>query len=150
VRRLVFLALLAALAGGCMGGDEEDSRDDYVARAPGDCGTYQVRLSRIPRPVTAEPAELGAFLDRALPIAREQNEELADLPKPSDEETRNQVDQLLALLEQELDFNEAARDAAKAGQQAELDNALRQGAAVSAEAGQIAEQIGFVVCARRA
>lgn len=150
MRRLLALVVISVVAGGCMGGDEELSRDDYVAKADGVCGTYQVRLSRIPRPVTAEPTELGAFLDRALPIAREQNEKLADLPKPSDEETRNQVDQLLALLEQELDFNTAARDAAKAGQQAELDSALQQGAAVSAEAGQIAEQIGFVVCARRA
>ena len=150
MRRLVLLALVTLVAVGCMGDDDEVSRDDYVAKADGVCGTYQVRLGSIPRPLTAEPAELGAFLERALPIAHEQNEELAELAKPSDEETRNQVDQLLALLDQELDFNEAARDAAQAGRRAELDNALQQGAAVSAEAGQIAEQIGFVVCARRA
>jgi hypothetical protein len=150
VRRLTVLALFALLAAGCMGGDEEVSRDDYLARADGVCGTYQVRLSRLPRPVTAEPAELGAYLDRALPIAREQNEELGKLPKPSDDETRGQVEQLLSLLDQELDFNTAAKDAALAGQRAELDSALQQAAVVSAEAGQIAEQLGFVVCARRA
>jgi hypothetical protein len=150
VARIIVLALFALLAAGCMGGDEEVSRDDYLARADGVCGTYQVRLSRIPRPVTAEPAELGAYLDRALPIAREQNEELAKLPKPSDEETRGQVEQLLSLLDQEIDFNTAAKDAALAGQRAELDSALQQAAVVSAEAGQIAEQLGFVVCARRA
>ena len=109
-----------------------------------------MRLSRIPRPVTADPAELGSFLERALPIAREQHEKLAELPKPSDEETREQIDQLLALLGQELDFNEAAQQAASSGDRAALDGALQQGAAVSAEAGQLAEQLGFVVCARRA
>ena len=133
-----------------MGDDEAVSREDYIAKADGVCGTYQVRLSRIPRPATSEPAELGVFLERALPIAREQNEKLADLEKPSNEETRNQVEQLLALLDQEIDFNDAARRAAGAGDRGALDSALQQAAAVSAEAGQLAEQIGFVVCARRA
>jgi multidrug efflux pump subunit AcrA (membrane-fusion protein) len=133
-----------------MGDDEAVSREDYIAKADAVCGTYQVRLSRIPRPVTSEPAELSVFLERALPVAREQNEKLADLAKPSDQETRDQVDQLLALLQQEIDFNDAAQKAASSGDRAALDNALQQAAAVSAEAGQIAEQIGFVVCARRA
>jgi hypothetical protein len=133
-----------------MGDDEAVSREDYVAKADGVCGTYQVRLSRIPRPVTADPAALGVYLERALPIAREQNEKLADLPKPSDQETRDQVEQLLALLAQEIDFNDAAQKAASAGDRIALDNALQQGAAVSAEAGQLSEQIGFVVCARGA
>jgi multidrug efflux pump subunit AcrA (membrane-fusion protein) len=133
-----------------MGDDEAVSREDYIAEADGICGTYQVRLSRIPRPATADPAELGAYLERALPIAREQNEKLADLDKPGDEETRGQVEQLLALLDQELDFNDAAQKAASEGDRAALDNALQQATVVSAEAGQIAEQLGFVVCARRA
>jgi multidrug efflux pump subunit AcrA (membrane-fusion protein) len=150
VRRLAALALITFAAAGCMGDDEAVSRDDYIAKADALCGDYQVRLSRIPRPVTTEPAELGVFLERALPIAREQNEKLADLEKPDDEETRDQVEQLLDLLDQELDFNEAAQQAARAGDQAGLDSALQQATAVSAEAGQLAEQIGFVVCARRA
>jgi hypothetical protein len=150
MRRAAVTALLALVAAGCMGDDEAVSREDYIARADGVCGTYQVRLSRIPRPATADPGELGVFLERALPIAREQNEKLADVPKPSDEETRDQVDQLLALLEQEIAFNESAQEAASSGDQAALDSALQQGAAVSAEAGQLAEQIGFVVCARSA
>jgi hypothetical protein len=133
-----------------MGDDEAVSREDYIAKADAVCGTYQVRLSRIPRPVTSEPAELSVFLERALPVAREQNEKLADLAKPSDQETRDQVDQLLALLQQEIDFNDAAQKAAGSGDRAALDSALQQAAVVSAEAGQIAEQIGFVVCARRA
>jgi multidrug efflux pump subunit AcrA (membrane-fusion protein) len=150
VRRLAALALLALAAGGCMGDDEAVSREDYVAKADGVCGTYQVRLSRIPRPVTGDPVEVGLFLKKALPIAREQNEKLADLEKPTDEQTRDQVEQLLALLDQEIDFNDAAQKAAGAGERAALNNALQQAAAVSAEAGQIAAQLGFVVCARRA
>jgi hypothetical protein len=150
MRRLALLGLLAFAVAGCMGDDEAVSREDYVARADGVCGTYQLRLSRIPRPVTAEPAELGVFLERALPIAREQNEKLADLEKPSDDETRGQVEQLLDLLDQELDFNEAAQEAASSGDRAALNTALQQASMVSAEAGQLAEQIGFVVCAQRA
>jgi multidrug efflux pump subunit AcrA (membrane-fusion protein) len=149
VRRLALLGLLV-LAAGCMGDDEAVSRDDYVAKADGICGTYQVRLARIPRPVTDDPAELQLFLERALPIAREQNDKLADLDKPSDEETRNQVDELLDLLDQELDFNEAAQEAARSGDRAALNSALQQATVVSAEAGRLSEQIGFVVCARRA
>jgi hypothetical protein len=151
VRRLTVVIMLSLAAAGCMGGDDEAvSREDYIAKADGICGDYQVRLSRIPRPATADPGELGLFLERALPIAREQNEKLAELEKPSDEETRAQVEQMLDLLEQEIDFNDAAQKAASAGDRAALDNALQQGTAVSAEAGQIAEQLGFVVCARRA
>jgi len=151
VRRLAVLLVLSLATVGCMGGDDEAvSREDYVAKADGVCGDYQVRLSRIPRPATADATELGLFLERALPIAREQNEKLAELEKPSDDETRAQVEQMLALLDQEIDFNDAAQKAARAGDRAALDNALQQGTAVSAEAGQIAEQLGFVVCARRA
>ncbi|HKH29491.1 MAG TPA: hypothetical protein VKA45_00430, partial [Gaiellaceae bacterium] len=79
MRRLAVLGLLTFALAGCMGDDEAVSRDDYVAKADGVCGTYQVRLSRIPRPVTDDAAEIGLFLERALPIAREQNEKLADL-----------------------------------------------------------------------
>jgi hypothetical protein len=133
-----------------MGGDDGGvSREDYIAKADGVCGTYQVRLSRIPRPVTADPAELGRYLERALPIAREQHEELTALPKPEGDD-RDQIDRLLALLDQELTFNEAAQKAASERDRGTLDNQLQQGAAVSAEAGQLAEQLGFVVCARRA
>ncbi|MFL5930385.1 MAG: hypothetical protein ACJ75P_03925 [Gaiellaceae bacterium] len=150
MRRFALLGVLVVVVAGCMGDDEAVSRDDYVAKADGVCGTYQLRLTRIPRPVTDEPAELALFLERALPIAREQNEKLADLDKPSDEETRNQVDQLLDLLDQEVDFNEAAQKAASSGDRAALTSALQQASVVSSEAGQLAEQIGFVVCARRA
>jgi hypothetical protein len=149
--RLVLLLVLAFVAAGCMGGDEEGvSTDDYIARADGVCGDYQVRLSRLPRPVTSEPAELGLFLERALPIAREQLGELQDLPKPNDEDDREQIERLLALLEQELELNEAAQEAAGGGDTAAVSSALQQGAALSAEANQVAEELGFVVCARRA
>jgi hypothetical protein len=150
MRRLLPLLAVALTAAGCMGGgDESGSLEDYVARADGVCGTYQVQLSRIPRPVTAEPRELGSYLERALPIAREQHEELSKLEKPGGEDG-GQVSRLLDLLEQELEFNETAQEAASEGDRAALDSALEQGAAVSAEAGQLAEQLGFVVCARRA
>ena len=148
MRRLAVLLLLSVAAAGCMG-DDEVSREDYIAKADELCGTYQIRLSQLPRPATGSPQELGTFLDRALPIAREQTEKLGDLDKPSDGELRDQVDQLLALLDQELDFNSAARDAAKAGDQAALNSALQQAGSVSAEAGGLAEQVGFLVCARR-
>lgn len=149
--RLALLLTLALVAAGCMGGDEEGvSTSDYVARADGVCGDYQVRLTRIPRPVTAEPAELGLFLERALPIAREQLGKLQDLPKPNEEEGRAQIDKLLTLLEQELELNETAQEAAAGGDTAAASNALQQGAALSAEANQVAEALGFVVCARRA
>jgi hypothetical protein len=149
MRRFPVLVVLSLAAAGCMGGDEGVSREDYIAKADGVCGTYQVRLSRIPRPVTAEPAELDVYLERALPIAREQHEELTDLPRPEGDD-RDQIDELLALLEQELTFNEAAQKAASEGDRATLNSQLQQGAAVSAEAGRLAEQLGFVVCARRA
>jgi hypothetical protein len=150
VRRLVLLALVSLVASGCMGDDGDGvSREDYIAQADGVCGTYQVRLSRIPRPATADPAELGLYLERALPIAREQHEKLSELPRPSGDE-REDIDRMIDLLGQELEVNEAAQEAASAGDRATLDRTLGEGAAISTEAGQLAEQLGFVVCARRA
>ena len=149
MRRLAALALLSLVAAGCMGDDEGGSLEDYVARADGICGTYQVQLSRIPRPVTADPAELGSYLERALPIAREQHSELFDLKRPEGEDGER-VDRLIDLLGQELELNETAQAAAESGDQATLSSALGEGAAISAQAGQLAEQLGFIVCARRA
>jgi hypothetical protein len=151
VRRPLALIVIALATAGCMGGDDEAvSRDDYIAKADVICGDYQVRLSRIPRPVTASPVELGSYLERALPIAREQLEKLKELDRPSDETDRQDVDRLLVLLEQELDLNDAAQRAAAAGNRASLDSNLQQGAALAAEANQLSEQLGFVVCARNA
>jgi hypothetical protein len=150
VRRLFVLIAIALAAAGCMGDDEAVSREDYIAKADVICGDYQVRLSRIPRPVTASPVELGSYLERALPIAREQLEKLKELERPSDETDRRDVDRLLVLLEQELDLNDAAQRAAAAGNRASLDSNLQQGAALAAEANQLSEQVGFVVCARNA
>jgi len=151
MRRLALLLVIAFVAAGCMGGDEEGvSTADYIAKADGVCGAHQVRLSRIPRPTTSEPAELGIFLERALPIAREQLDELQDLPKPSNEDDRARIDRLLTLLEQELELNEAAQEAAQGGDAQAANGALQEGAPLSAEANQLAEELGFIVCARRA
>jgi hypothetical protein len=150
VRRLAALGLVSLVAAGCMGDDGGSvSREDYIARADGVCGTYQVRLGRLPRPVTGDPAQLDLYLERALPIAREQHEKLSELERPSGEDGEK-VEELLALLDQELDANSAAQEAANAGDQAGLESALGQGNAFSVEAGRIAEELGFVVCARRA
>jgi hypothetical protein len=150
MRRPTALLLVSLVVAGCMGGDgDEVSLEEYIARADGVCGTYQVRLSRIPRPTTAEPRELGVYLGRALPVAREQHAEMSKLERP-DGEDGEQVTRLIDLLEQELDLNQVAQDAANDGDRARLDRALAEGAAVSAEAGQLSEQLGFVVCARRA
>jgi hypothetical protein len=150
MRRVAALLVLVFGVTGCMGGDENGgSREDYVAKADGVCGTYQVRLSRIPRPLTADPAELATYLERALPVAREQLAELKDLPKPTGDTDKQDVERLLALLEQELDLNEAAQKAAADGDGATADSNLQQGAAFSAQSNQLAEQLGFVICARR-
>jgi hypothetical protein len=148
VPRRGLLLVIALAAAGCMGGDEGVSTEDYIARADAVCGDHQVRLGRIPRPVTADPRELATYLERALPIAREQLEQLQALPKPSSDDDRGQVEQLLALLGQELDVNEAAQEAAAAGNRRVLDSQLQQGAVFSAEAGRLSEQLGFAVCAR--
>lgn len=151
MRRLVVVALIALAGAGCGGNDNGGvSTDDYLAKADGICGDYQVRLSRIPRPVTGSATELGSYLERALPVAREQLDKLKSLERPSDDSDRQDIERVLVLLDQELDFNDAAQKAAAAGDQASLDSNLQQQAAVAAEANQIAEQVGFVVCARRA
>ena len=148
VTRVALVCVLALAAAGCMGGDEGVSTEDYVARADAVCGDHQVQLGRIPRPVTADPRELATYLERALPIAREQFEQLEEIPKPDSDDDRTQVEQLLGFLGQELEANEAAQEAAAAGNRNALNNQLQQGGAFSAEAGRLAEQLGFAVCAR--
>ncbi len=153
MRRLVVLVLIALASAGCGGGGgggEGVATDDYVAKADGICGDYQVRLSRIPRPLTGSPSELGSYLERALPVAREQLDKLKGLERPADDSDREDIERVLVLLEQELDLNDAAQKAAASGDQASLDSNLQQQAQLAAEANQIAEQIGFVVCAREA
>jgi hypothetical protein len=151
MRRLltVLVVIVLACAGCGGGGDDGVSRDDYVAKADGICGDYQIRLARIPRPATGSATELGSYLERALPIAREQLEKLKDLERPSDDADRRDIERLLVLLQQELDLNDAAQKAAAAGNRASLEGNLQQGGVLAAEANQLSENIGFVVCARR-
>lgn len=154
MRLLVAVTIAAALAaGGCMGGGGGDSDGDatlatFIARADVICGNSQLEISRIPRPTTV--IELSTYLERALPIARKQLNQLKDLELPADEGERAQVERLLSLLENELSLNEDVQEAAERRDEGAATAGLNEAAALSAEAGRLSDELGFALCARRA
>ena len=74
------------------GGDERLSRSEFVQRADAICAKYQRRSAAIPRPRTI--ADVPSFIDRGIPLAKDELAELDALRPPKEDEA--EVDRMLA------------------------------------------------------
>jgi hypothetical protein len=129
-------------------GDEDGSGGSggtFVERADVVCSDAELEISRIARPQNSgDPLQVALFLERALPIARRQNQRLRRLERP--EEQRVQIDQLLAALEAEVAAGEQMLAAARRENRAGVQAALQQSQLATLGSRQAAQELGLVVC----
>ncbi len=145
-RQALVVGLAVVLLAGCEigggGGDGEQER--FAQQADAVCEGYVQRIGGIPAPQTFL-RDFAVYMRRAVPIAREQNRELRTLTPPDD--SADDYDRMIDLLDQQLDLAEQAGEEAYAGREARAQAALQQSLAPAGEAARIARQLGFVTCA---
>jgi hypothetical protein len=144
-RQGVAAGVAALLLAGCNIGDEGTSeREAFAQRGDAICLRYAQRIGGIPRPQTFL-RDFAVYMRRAVPIARQQNQELRALTPPDDaaEDYRT----MLTLLDEQLDLARIAGEEAYAGREARAQAAFQQSLEPASQAAQIASRLGFVTCA---
>jgi hypothetical protein len=137
-------ALLVVFGAGCMGDDGNDSAS-FVEEADEICSDAQLAMSRVQQPQDPrDPLQLALFLERAVPVAREQNRKLKALERPDDQ--RAQINRWLGALDAEVDVAERMLTAARREDSRAVQAALQESALASAQSRQFAQQVGLRVC----
>lgn len=143
-RQAVTVAVAALLLAGCEIGDEgSGEREQFAQRADAICLRYAQRIGGIPRPQTFL-RDFAVYIRRAVPLARQQNQELRTLTPPGD--SADDYRRMLGLLDDQLDLAQLAGEEAYAGREARAQAAFQQSLAPASEAARIARRIGFTTC----
>jgi hypothetical protein len=147
-REAVAVALCALVLGGCeIGGEGNAGQEEFTRRADAVCLRYAQRIGGIPRPQTFL-RDFAVYMRRAVPLARQQNQELRALEPP--ENVADDFGRMLTLLDQQLDLAQRAGEEAYAGREASAQATFQESLVPASEAARIAERIGFTTCARPA
>ena len=141
MRRAVFAVVL--LAAGCAGGGDALSREEYLTRANAICRDYHARINRVPRADTE--AGFVRYLDRTLPLAREQVDKIAELEPPEDMQA--EVDKMLADVRSLYALAGELREATKERQRNRVADIIERSNQVGARADSRARAIGLRDCA---
>jgi hypothetical protein len=138
------LALLVVLGfPGCE--DDDGGGDSFTEQADAICTEAEAQIGRIAPPQDpTDPPQLALFLERAVPIARRQNQQLKQLERPA--EQRTQINQLIGALEAEVDAAQRMLAAARREDRAEMQQRLQESGVASAQSGQLAQRLGLKVC----
>lgn len=146
MRLALGLIVLVGLLGGCgFGEDEKGEQGSFVDRADVICSDAEHRISQLARPLDpSDPLQLASFLERALPIAREQISKLRELERPPELEER--INALMGALNREVDAAARILEAARAQNAGAMQQAQMQSGIASAESRRLADDLDLAVC----
>ena len=113
--------MVAALAGCSFGSDSGDA--EFIKEADAICAQHERQISLIPAPQTFL-RDFAVFMQRAVPIAREQNEKLRALETPEDDAA--DFRRMIGLMDQQLDLWEQAGRQAFDGNEAQARETFGQ------------------------
>lgn len=133
-------AFVLALAG--CGGEERLSKNEYVRQADAICAKYERRLDSIPEPRSLR--EVSPFIERGLPLAKDELAELEELRPPEADEAK--VARLLAQVKETITELERLRDAAAARDRAAAETAAARVEEASGRASKLARGYGLEEC----
>jgi len=136
------LVLLASGCGGGGGGGDRLSKADFQSQANSICAKYQKQLDALGTPSSLD--EIPALVDKALAILNKEIDEIGQLNPP--EELQSQFNAMLAASDKTKQAADDLSTAAKAGDQAGVQKALREGNAASSQADKIAGELGLDSC----
>ena len=132
-------------------GNAGPSRQDTIRKWDAICRATQARLEAIKVPNVSSRNDLPRFIaaiDKALPVALNEIDELRSVPVPNDDQKT--ADAILSDLVHAIGDLEAAEDAAKRGDLDGTERALQGAAGATKAAGAAARSFGLKVCGRAA
>ncbi|MBJ7331311.1 MAG: hypothetical protein JHC95_15570 [Solirubrobacteraceae bacterium] len=141
--RAFALLLTCAVALAACGGGGGLSEDEYRSEANAACGTFQTAVRDFTQP--DDVAAIPAYAERAQGLLKVVVEKLRGLDAPSDLSANH--DELTELSDQSVAALGALADAAKAGQQAEIQAALERASAIDDRTNEVARALGVDACA---
>lgn len=136
---VVGVAALAACGGD--GGDEL-SAAELREQADAICADAEEKVEAIPEPQSLDDVE--TYLDRVVPIFRDQISRLQELNPP--EELQEDWDRAMDLNEENLEAAEDAQQAAEDGDQEGVREALERGGRHEQELDRLAGRLGLQTC----
>ena len=134
---------VAALAGCSFGSDSGGA--EFIKEADAVCAQHERQISLIP-PSQTFLRDFAVFMQRAVPIAREQNEKLLAIQAPENDAA--DFRRMVGLMNQQLDLWEQAGQHAFDGNEAQAQETFSQSSGPGEEAQRISAEIGFFSCAR--
>ena len=144
--RIASLLALLFLATGCgLWEEDKESAPNFTDQADVICSDAEHQISLVARPQNPQdPLQIALFLERALPIAREQLTELQKLSRPP--EQAQQINALLAALDAEVKASERMLRAARRQDGAGVQRELVQTGIASAQSKRLADELDLAVC----
>jgi hypothetical protein len=135
------------LLAGCGGdGDAEAerlSKTEWIEQADEICVQANEEVEALTDPTTLD--EIGAFTDEASGISRDALADLRALRPPEEDEAT--VDEMLDLVEQQIEIGEQIGEAARNGDQAEVERLVAEAEPLEAKADEMGRQYGLDDCA---
>jgi hypothetical protein len=144
--RALAVAVVAAgalLAGGCGGGDDRLSEDEFRQQANDICTDVNDQLEGIEQPST--PDEVGAFVSEAIPVLESGLDRLHELNPPEDLE--DDYDRFLAEADKSVPAARKLQQAAEDQDPDALQDAVAEGDAADQRSDDIARDLGLTGCA---
>ena len=139
--RLAASALAALALAGC-GGEERLSKPEFVRQANAICAKYERRLDAIPEP--RELREVQSYIDRGVPLAKQELAELAELRPPETDEA--EVERLLTQVRKTISELERLGRAAAARDRAGAQAAAARVEEAGARGAKLARDYGLGEC----
>jgi hypothetical protein len=136
------LLLLATACGGGGGGGARLSKQEFQTQANAICAKYDKQLQAIGSPTSID--EIPDLVDQILVIVDKEIDEVSALNPP--EELQSDFDKMLAATDRTKAAAADLSEAAKAGDQAAVQQALEEGNAASRDADELAAKLGLTDC----
>lgn len=145
-RICVFLAFLTGAMGlaaaGCGGGDGRLTREELIEEADAICAEFDQEIDDVEEPQSVEDIE--RYVQEIRPIVEEGTDELDELQPP--EELEEEYDDWVAETRAGVDRFDELEEAAAAGDEQRIQEALQDAGEGGEEADRLADEIGFQDC----
>jgi hypothetical protein len=147
-RGLVLVLVLVALGlvgcGGGGGGGGSSSAAEFRQQADGICAKYEAKITALGTPTSLD--ELGDFVDQAVSIIEQGNNELQSLEPP--DELADDWDRAMQIQGESLQTTRDLQDAIHNQDDAKVQELLGKLDAAQAESTQVAQRLGLENCGR--
>jgi hypothetical protein len=135
-------ALAACGGGGGGGAGESLTPAEFRQQADAICAKFEDRLNELGSPTSVD--ELGDFVDKAVPIIEDGNNELQALEPP--DEFADDWSKAMAIQDRNLELTRDLQDAIHANDDAKVQELVSKLDATDAESNRLARNIGLENC----